>query len=423
MDTKIKMDRLLVAANAVGIVHMMLELTAPDAVAAARAPIDAVVVLDRSGSMSGAPMHAVREATCNLLRLLGPHDRLGVVAFDDDVELVLPLAVHDIAASSKRVRQIETAGCTNLSGGWLKGFEMLTAGGRPEALRRVIVLTDGHANAGITDKAALCAIASGAKAQGMTTTTVGFDTGYDEVLLAAIADAGGGNDYWCAGPDQAPQVFAAEFEGLSSVVAQNISVEIRPATGIAVSVLNEYPITSVSTGIQIALGDAYGGEKRRIVASFTIPAPHAVRAVSLGDVVIRWASTVGDVALHEVVVPIVVHSSKEPDAAPLDPDVTEEVSVLRSIRSRKEAHESLLRGDTGGARTAMAAAVNLLAAAPCQAAAFEQAQADLAELDSGGWGGASTKRLHSDVRGAQKGRRSRFDDQSNRQTITCQTGK
>jgi len=410
METKMTLDRSLVAVDTNATVHLVLELTSPQSVASERAPIDAVVVLDRSGSMSGAPMHSVREATCSLLRLLGLNDRLGVVAFDDDVELVLPLAVHDIATAIARVRQIETAGCTNLSGGWLKAFEMLTSASRSDALRRIIVLTDGHANAGITDKAALCAIASGARAQGITTTTIGFDTGYDEVLLAAVADAGGGNDYWCAGPDQAPQVFTAEFEGLSSVVAQNISIEIRPAAGIEVSVLNEFPITSASAGIQVALGDAYGGEKRRIVASFAIAAPHAVRVVSLGDVVIRWASTVGDVALHEVVIPVVVHSSKEPDAAPLDPGVIEQVNVLRAIRSRKQAHEDLLRGDTGAARIAMTAAVNLLAAAPCQAAAFEQAQADLAELDSGGWGGASTKRLHSDVRGAQKGRRSRFDD-------------
>ncbi len=86
MESKIKLDRTLVAVDVDGTVHLMLELTAPAAVASERAPIDVVVVvLDRSGSMGGDPIHAVREATCNLLRLLGPNDRLGVVAFDDGV--------------------------------------------------------------------------------------------------------------------------------------------------------------------------------------------------------------------------------------------------------------------------------------------------------------------------------------------------
>jgi Ca-activated chloride channel homolog len=411
MESNIKLDRTLVAVNIDGTIHLMLELTAPPAVAAVRAPIDVVVVLDRSGSMSGAPMHSVREATCNLLRLLGPDDRLGVVAFDDGIELVLPLATHNADAACARIRQIETAGSTNLSGGWLKGFEMLSTGGRPAALRRILVLTDGHANAGITDRDALCTIVAGAKAQGVTTSMVGFDDGYDEVLLAAMADAGAGNDYWCAGPDQAPQVFAAEFMGLASVVAQNISVEIRPRDGVDIAVLNEYPITIVKGGIQIALGDAYGGERRRVVAMVRLPAPNAVGAINLAELVVRWASTVGTVSLHSITIPVVVNASDGPDADQTpDPEVIEHVNILRAARSQKEAHERISRGDTDGARRAMCETIDLLAAMPAQAAGAAQARVDLDELDGGRWSAASSKRLHAAMRSTQKGRRSRFDE-------------
>jgi Ca-activated chloride channel family protein len=412
MEPNIKFDRTLVAVNVDGTVHLMLELTAPPAATTDRAAIDVVVVLDRSGSMGGPPMHAVREATCNLLRLLGKNDRIGVVAFDDEVELVLPLATHDVDGACARIRQIETSGSTNLSGGWLKGFEMLSADGRVDALRRIIVLTDGHANAGITEPAALCGITAAAKEQGVTTTTVGFDDGYDEVLLAAIADAGAGNDYWCAGPDQAPQVFAAEFDGLSSVVAQNISVEIRPRVGVEVAVLNEFPITVVPGGMQVALGDAYGGERRRIVAKLSIPAQAAAGSVELAELVMRWASTVDTVSLHTVTIPVTVNASDDPNAEMTpDPEVIEEVNVLRAARAMKDAHESILRGDEGGARAALAATIDFLAPMPSQAAAVAEVRAALNELDHGQWSAASTKRLHSNMRGAAKGRRSRFEDE------------
>ena len=99
---------------------------------------------------------------------------------------------------------------------------------------------------GITDADALSQLAASANAQHVTTSMIGFADGYDEQLLAALADAGGGNDYWCAGPDQATKVFADEFAGLASVVAQNISVEIRPTDAVAEClVLNEYPLTVV----------------------------------------------------------------------------------------------------------------------------------------------------------------------------------
>jgi len=410
MQSNIKLDRTLVAVNVDGVVHVMLELTAPPSTPTQRAPIDAVLVLDRSGSMGGAPMHAVREAACNLLRLLGPHDRLGVVAFDDNVEVVLQLASHDVDIASAKIRQIGPRGSTNLSGGWLKAFELLSSDVRPEAIRRVIVLTDGHANVGVTDPAQLSAMVGGATEQGVSTTLIGFDDGYDEVLLAALADAGSGNDYWCAGPDQAPQVFAAEFEGLASVVAQNISVEIRPRDGVQLAVLNEYPIVDVPGGMQVALGDAYGGETRRMVCMLQMPAHDTAVAVELGELVVRWASTVGNVALHTVTIPVSVGVSDDVDGdqAP-DEAVTEQVNILCAVKARKQAHEMLRDGDTAGARSAMQGVADMLASMPSQAAELAQVTADLAELDRGEWSASSTKRFYSLNRAAEKGRRSRFD--------------
>ncbi|MEZ5249952.1 MAG: VWA domain-containing protein [Ilumatobacteraceae bacterium] len=229
MKPIVKLDRTLVAVEAEQQVHMMLELTAPPAPAARRAPIDVVAVIDRSGSMSGQPLEAVIAAVNLLFRLVGDDDRIAVVTFDDHVDLALPLAHHDTDTAWQALRRVRSGGSTNLSGGWLKAMEILAANGRAEALKRIVVLTDGMANLGITSHDSLSGLCSAAKAQAITTTMIGFGDGYEETLLAAMADAGGGNDYWCAGADQAAQVFGDEFTGLTSVVAQNISVEVRPA--------------------------------------------------------------------------------------------------------------------------------------------------------------------------------------------------
>jgi len=411
MKPTITLDRTLVAVNVYGIVHLLLELAAPAAVAAARPPIDAVVVLDRSGSMDGAPLEAVKEATANLLRLLGPDDRLGVVTFDDEVDLVLPLAHHDLHLVSAQLRGIRSGGSTNLSGGWLKAMEILAALGRTDALRRIMVLTDGHANAGIIDPARLRDLAKAAHSQRISTSMIGFDDGYDEVLLASMADAGGGNDYWCAGPDQTAAVFAAEFEGLASVVAQNISVEIRPAEGVEPAVLNDAPITIVPGGLQIALGDAYGGEQRRVVAMLRIGTPTVVGPVQLGEIVIRWASTVGDVELHTVTIPVTINATDDPDAADRATDATviEHVNVLRAAQERRTAHDRIANGDVDGAAAALSRTIDLLAPLPACAAEVQQARFDLEELQHGAWTAASSKRLFSTQRSTEKGRRSRFD--------------
>ena len=95
MKPILTLDRTALALLIDGTVHLMLELNAPRVEGAERPPIDTVVVIDRSGSMSGAPLAAVTRATADLLKLAGADDRIGVVAFDSEVNLVLPLARHD----------------------------------------------------------------------------------------------------------------------------------------------------------------------------------------------------------------------------------------------------------------------------------------------------------------------------------------
>ena len=70
MKPTVKFDRTLVTVLIDEVVHVMLELAAPPAVPVERAPLDVVVVLDRSGSMSGAPLASVTAATAQLLSLI-----------------------------------------------------------------------------------------------------------------------------------------------------------------------------------------------------------------------------------------------------------------------------------------------------------------------------------------------------------------
>ena len=92
MQTNLHLERTLIAVELDETVHVMFDLAAPAAVAAsARRPLDLVAVIDRSGSMAGEPLAAVIAAVDRLVRLLGEDDRLAVVTFDDEVDLVLPL--------------------------------------------------------------------------------------------------------------------------------------------------------------------------------------------------------------------------------------------------------------------------------------------------------------------------------------------
>lgn len=412
MQPKITFDRTIVPVIDNDVVHLLVELQAPPAPDSDRQPLDVVLVLDKSGSMGGDPLRSVKAAAEHFLRLAGATDRVGVVAFDDTTELVLELSSHDPDLAAARIKQISTGGSTNLSGGWLKGIEMLEASPRPEALRRVIILTDGQANVGETDPDRLASIAAAARSRSITTTTIGFGDRYDERLLAIIADAGTGNDYWCAGPDHAPQIFNDEFEGLASTVAQNVSVELRPAAGVlGMRVLNEFPITQVAGGMQVALGDAYGSERRRVVAELLLPPVRVEGPFVLGEAIVRW-STFGDaVELHTVTIPLGVTVSADPNAVDTaaDPEVRVQVNILRAAEERRKALEAYQRRDFGAASLAFSSAAGLLSDVGGDPELINELTSDAQRMAGGEWDEMSSKKHFSERRMVNKGRRTRYD--------------
>jgi Ca-activated chloride channel family protein len=361
-------------------VHVMVELHAPELDRADRRGIDAVAVIDRSGSMGGEPLAAAKLAVEQLVRMLGRDDRLGVVVYDDEVEMILGLSRHDTDDATQRIRSVRPGASTNLEGGWLKGFEILAARGRADATRKVLLLTDGLANVGATDPAQLAAMCAAGVDKGIGTSTIGFGLGFDEALLAAMADAGDGNDYFAASAEDLPRVFADEFADLGLVVANNVSIEIETESDVAiVDVFTDRPCVALDNGVQVALGDAYGGERRRLVFALRIPGLAALGNVRVAQVVLRYATTANGPALHTVTMPVVVNvvGGATGDA---DWEVTEEVLRLSAARARLQARTQLLDDDPdAAAATLKATAARLLDLAPPNAHG-DRLRADAAEL-------------------------------------------
>ena len=353
-------------------VHVMVELSAPLPPTTDRTPIDVVAVIDRSGSMDGEPLEAAKDAVGRLVRLLGADDRLTLVTYDDEVELVLGLKKHNDATASATIAEIHSGGSTNLAGGWLKAFEVLAAHGRPDATRTVLLLTDGLANVGVTDAAGLAKLSAGGRSSGIITSMIGLGTSFDEEVLGAMSDAGGGNDHYAASAEDLPAIFAAEFDDLAKVVAHNVSLELRPHESVElVEVLGTSNLVAIDGGVELSLGSAYGGEARRIVLALAVPGLEALGPVTIAELVLRYTTVDDAVALHTVTMPVVVNVVDPDDVANPDPEVTEEILVLRAAKAKLEARDLMNRGDTGAAadllRSTAAQLAVACAAAPCAA--------------------------------------------------------
>jgi ADP-ribosylglycohydrolase len=352
MDANIRLDHQLLAVETEHQVHAMLEITAPGAPDGdKRAPLNIAIVIDRSGSMSGPKLEVTKQCADYLVKRLGKDDKVAVVAYDDQVDLVASLQPATGPALAPSIASIFPRGSTNLSGGWMKGAEELGRADEGSA-RKVILLTDGLANVGVTDPRALASMTQQAVGRGIGTTTVGFGEDFDEALLTDLAEVGQGNSYFASNPDDAPGIFGREFEGLMNLVAQNVSAEIRPLAEVQVlGILNDYPQTAVEGGVQVNLGDAYADEQRRLIFELHIPNITGLGVQKVADVVLRYTTVGEEIAAHEVTIPIVVNrvSADEANAEHPDNEVIEEVTILRTAEDEKQAREQADRGDYDGA--------------------------------------------------------------------------
>ena len=366
MDANIRLDHSLVALETEQDVHAMLELVAPEPDELdERPPLRLALVIDRSGSMQGPKLEVAKRSAAWLVSRLHDRDQLALVDYDDQVRLLAPLgAPRDHAMHA--LAHIEPGGSTNLSGGWLKGVEQLRGVGTMLP-RKVLLLTDGLANVGITDRDTLVGLAQQTARDGIGTTTIGFGLGFDEDLLTQMADAGGGNAHYAESPDAAPAIFAQELEGLTQLAAQNVSVEIRPRSDVEfLGVLNEYPVVRVSGGVQLQVGDAYAGDRRRIVLALHVPRLAELGVEAIAELVVRYVAVGDEVAEHVLTLPIVVNAVSATEAAAAGPDaeVHEEVLVLRAARARDEAIRLADAGDVAGAQGALRLAAQSVASSP-----------------------------------------------------------
>jgi Ca-activated chloride channel family protein len=407
MDANIRLDHNLIALETEQDVHVMLELSTPLAAEdASRQPLRLALVLDRSGSMGGPKLENAKRCAAWLAGRLRGADELALVNFDDEVRLLAPLGSPEAAAQV--IPHIRSGGSTNLSGGWLKGVEQLRGAGSTFLSGKVLLLTDGLANVGISDSATLVELTRNAAGASVGTSTIGFGDGFDEELLTAMADAGGGNAHYAPTPDAAAAIFAGELDGLTQLAAQNVSVEIRPREQVQVlQFLNDYPAVEVPGGVQLQLGDAYGGDRRRVVFGLHVPSLLEVGVAPIADVVLRYVSVGNEVTAHELTIPVAVNlvSTDEAAAAAPDLEVVEEVLVLKAALGRDEAIRHADEGRYADAQGRLLSASNDLREAGLATEADQLDEIAEIRASAGSYSSAARKRMWYEKHERQRRRR------------------
>ncbi len=245
-------------------------------------------------------------------------------------------------------------------------------------IRRVILLTDGLANVGILDPGELSQHAGELRRRGIATTTMGVGLDFDEGLLNAMAEAGGGNFQYVADPEGLRAFFASELQELFSVAATGLSVTLSLPPGLDAELVSAFPVETRERTLEVAVGDVPAGDEIDLV--FTLRAGEgAIGDLLAVGVSAAWTDPTADARRSIDASPRPLRRAEQPelDATVADELVAERAALQRAAAERRAGLDLDRQGRYAESRVRMRQSVDYLMAAPMTA----DIQFDLQESD------------------------------------------
>jgi Ca-activated chloride channel family protein len=185
-------------------------------------------VLDRSGSMDGTRMQALRDGLNAALARLGGQDIVSVVLFGSEVE-----TVHEARPLQERgnldalLAQVEPVGGAALYDALNQGAAQLRRHAGPKTSNLIVLVTDGPPTKGPRELADFARLAAALAEEGIAITTVGLGDEFNEDMLAALARAGNGHFRYAPQPAMLPEVLGAELAVPGPLAAREVKLTVE----------------------------------------------------------------------------------------------------------------------------------------------------------------------------------------------------
>lgn len=352
MDAALSGAKVLRASD--GQAYLAIDIEARDLGSDKRPPMNLAIVIDRSGSMAGEKIAQAREAARGIADRLGPKDRVALVQYDDGAQVLVPAIPMDAEGKARMRAAIDgivDAGGTNLHGGMMLGVEEMRRTFSEGRVSRVILLSDGQANVGITDPRAITLDATSAADQGVRITTVGLGLDYNEDLMEAIAEHGRGQYYYVRDAGALDAVFAGELRSIQATVATRAQLRLEPScAGVEIDDVYGYAWSREGDAVVVPLADLAGGDKRKIVVRVKLPTGAAGRTDVLRATFSYDDAQQGGRKSATAALGVEITDDAQAAKASADKDVLAKVEHAEAGKAMREAAAAYERGDRQAAQ-------------------------------------------------------------------------
>ena len=339
-------------------VFATLEVSAVDVPGSTRAPVNLAVVIDRSGSMSGAKIENARRAASRLVDLLDEHDRLSVVHYGTDVAAMGGVfATPENKLKLKRfIAHIVDEGGTNIGDGLAAGARHIERAKTDFRVNRLLLLSDGQPTVGITSAQGLSNVVRNIRAQGVSVTSLGVGADFNEDLMQRLADVGGGSYGFISDAAAMATLFQKDLEQAGTMVAQGATLSFTLPAGVRFVEVYGRPVSQVGNTVTITLPDFSARQVEKLVVHLS--ASPGVRSGTVDIAGFQLAYT--DLLTSKPADARLSLAAMVTEDGTLAMEKRDKTAVVLATKARaavnyQKAAEAIDRGDFGGAQRSLQA--------------------------------------------------------------------
>jgi len=312
-----------------------------------RAPLNLALIIDRSTSMRGGKFEQARLASTRLVDMLSSQDRLAIVSYGSDVSTEIE-SLHATPANKElfhnAIRQIRLSGSTNLLGGYTRGVELVLPHTGDDTVNRVLLLSDGQANRGITDIPRLGALTGHNLERGVSLTTMGVGLDYNEELMTAMAENGAGSYYFIENESALASIFEKELKGLSASVAKNTVLTLTVSPGVELLEVRGFPYKLHGNQAKIQLAEFFANQNKDIVARLSVTTADK-GSMPILSARLDYEDVAQSRRVHARTAVTAVSTSDSKKLAKVEKPVMKRVQQVEVARTFKDALKAYEKGD------------------------------------------------------------------------------
>lgn len=346
--------------------YCLLELETPSLTGQTRANLDLVMIIDKSGSMEGEnKLVNVKKAAEQIVNLLGPNDRLGLIVFACQGAEVFSLAqINNKSLYIDKIRNLNSVSVgssTVMSAGLKLAYEMLRKNGGKN-LKRIILMTDGEVTEEVTNCIKFKPLCD---EEAVQIRCVGVGSSWNMELLHELD--------WKHQPEyiqdgqvhQIPEKFAAEFQTLSNTYAYDASLNFNPVSGVEIIKCNRFhPAISIADRIaktnSFQIGSLASGGKEYFLLQIVMPPRAAEGYYTLAQCYLEYTSAESNTRTGTSPQQIRVAYTNDPiRASMVNPDVQHYVKQLDAHTMVERATGLLNNGDVAMGTSILSKAARL----------------------------------------------------------------